>query len=389
MGTAARAWWGRPDTMIAAGLLALGLVEALLLVQGAPSWPQAALTLAWTVPLVWRRRWPVAVLALVIVMGPTLGLVNDEGGVMSFVVAAILAAYTVGRELDAPATWWGPALTVGFGWVVFAATGGLLSDFVFVALLYGGAWAVGHALRRREREVGELSRETEELRRTHADLQRRAIERERVRIARELHDIVSHSISVITIQAQAVRHRLGPSNRDEIETLLGIETTARQAMVEMRRLLGVLRAQGDPVALAPQPGLQQLPDLVADARDSGVEVSLAVQGDAVALAPGVGLTSYRVIQEALTNVRTHSASVTAEVMLRYRPDGLEIRVDDSGPSRPIAPGGGALTPGGRGLVGMRERVTLYSGRMSAGARPQGGFRVQVWLPLSRTEAVGR
>jgi len=375
---------GRPDVTIAALLLALGLVEALGLAEAAPVWPQALLTFVWTVPLVWRRRWPVAVLALVIVMGPTLSLVNQQGGVMSFVLAAILAAYTVGRELDAPATWWGPALTVGFSWVVFGATGGELSDFVFVALLYGGAWAVGYANRSRDERVGELTRETEELRRVHAERELRAVEEERARIARELHDIVSHGISVITIQAQALRRQLGPSQSNDADALRGIEMTARQAMAEMRRLLGVLRVPGDGVALAPQPGLDQLPELIAEARAAGIEVTLSVEGAPMLLPPGVGLTSYRVVQEALTNIRKHTDLATAEVVLRYHPDLLEIWVEDNGGTRAV-PAGAALSPSGHGLAGMRERVTLYGGRLNAGSRPEGGFRVHASLPLSPTE----
>ena len=377
---------GSPDVTIAAALLALGLVEALGLADAAPVWPQALLTFGWTVPLLWRRRWPLVVLAVVIVMGPTLSLVNDQGGVMSFVLAAILAAYTVGRELEAPATWWGPGLTVGFGWVVFGATDGELSDFVFVALLYGGAWAVGYAIRRRDQQLGELTRETEDLRRLHAERELRAVEEERARIARELHDIVSHSISVITIQAQAVRRRLGPSQSNEIDTLRGIEMAARQAMAEMRRLLGVLRAPGDRGALAPQPGLDQLTELIAEARTAGIEVTLSVEGEPMLLPPGVGLTSYRVVQEALTNVRKHTDALAAAVVLRYHPDSLEILVDDSGEGRAGAPVG-SLSPSGHGLAGMRERVTLYGGSLSAGSRPEGGFRVHVSLPLSLTEVV--
>lgn len=238
MPLAADAWIDRRDGLLVAGLFAMGALEALVLAEQAPSWGQLLLTLAWTMPLLWRRRRPVPVLALVIVMGPTLELVNDEGGVMSFVLSAIVAAYSVGRLLDPPATWWGPALTVGFGWVVFTATRGALSDFVFVALLYGGAWAVGQAIRRRDVQVGELLREQDELRRTHEQRELVAVERERARIARELHDIVSHGISVITIQAQALRHRVEPTDPDAGEVLRGIETTARQAMGDMRRLLG-------------------------------------------------------------------------------------------------------------------------------------------------------
>ena len=371
----------RHDILVPAGLFAMGMVEALVLAEQAPLWWQVPLTVLWTVPLIWRRRWPVAVLALVIVMGPTLGLVNDEGGVVSFVLSAILAAYSVGRLLDAPATWWGPALTVGFGWVVFAATRGALSDFVFVALLYGGAWAVGSAIRRRDVQVSELTRESDELRRTHAQRELLAVERERARIARELHDIVSHSISVITIQSQALRHRLEPTNAEAAETLRGIETTARQAMGDMRRLLGILRSDGEPPSLAPQPGLAQLPALAAETSAAGVEVDVVVEGTATALPPGIDLAAYRVVQEALTNVRQHSSARRTAVVLRYQPDALDITVTDDGQPR-ARPVGEPVSGGGHGLAGMRERVALYGGIVNAGPGAHGGFRVQVRLPRS-------
>lgn len=373
----------RQDILLVAGLLAMGLIETLVSAEQAPLWWQVPLTILWTVPLLWRRRWPVPVLALVIVMGPTLGLVNAQGGVMSFVLSAILAAYSVGRLLDAPATWWGPALTVGFGWVVFAAMRGALSDFVFVALLYGGAWAVGYAIRRGDVQVGELTRETDELRRTHAQRELLAVEEERARIARELHDIVSHGISVITIQAQALRHRLEPTDADAdaAEAIRSIEMTARQAMGDMRRLLGVLRSHGEPPSLAPQPGLAQLPALAAETRASGVALEVVVEGAATALPPGIDLAAYRVVQEALTNVRKHSSAAQAAVVLRYQPDALDITVTDAGPpeARPLD---GPVNGGGHGLAGMRERVALYGGMVSAGPCSQGGFRVQARLPLS-------
>ncbi|CAN5596539.1 sensor histidine kinase [soil metagenome] len=375
------------DGAMASALLTLGLVEAAFLTGPEPRWMQIALTFVWTVPLVWRRRWPVAVLALVIVMGPLLSLVNSQGGVTSFVLAAILAAYTVGRELDAPETWWGPVLTVGFGWVVFGATGGELSDFVFVAVLYGGAWAVGYVIRRRDLQVGQLTREADELRRNHAAREQHVIEQERARIARELHDIVSHSISVITIQSQVVRRQLDPTNSAEVEALRSIELTARQAMAEMRRLLGVLRAREDALVLTPQPGLSEMTFLITEARAAGIELTLVVEGNPVPVPPGIGLTAYRVVQEALTNVRKHTLATTAQVLLRYHPDTLEILVSDDGPERPAVFRDDGLSAGGYGLAGMRERVTLYSGRVSVGHHPEGGFRVHAYLPLSRREVV--
>lgn len=364
---------------MALGLLVLGEFEALLLPSDAPSWAQATLTFVWTVPLIWRCRWPVPVLAIVIFVGPTIQMVNEHGGINSYALSAILAAYTVGRELDPPLSWWGPALTVGYNWIAVVVLRGLLSDLVFTALLYGGAWAVGHAIRRRDLQVDEFAQETEELRRSHAERERRAVAEERVRIARELHDIVSHSISVITIQTQAVRRRLGPQNAPEIDDLRAIETTARQAMAEMRRLLGVLRTDGDPVALAPQPGLDQLERLVAETRSVGVPVDLEVLGDPVPLTPGVDLAAYRVVQEALTNVRKHAAGAHTAVLVRYTPGFLQVEVGNDR-AAPVD-----MRSGGRGLAGMRERITLYGGTLDVGLS-DGRFRVKAKLPLQSTEA---
>lgn len=372
---------GRLDLVVAASLFALGAFEALFLAPDPPSLSQLALTPIWTLPLIWRRRWAVPVLALVVLIGPALDLVNSQGGIMSFVIAAIIAAYTVGRELDSPSTWWGPALTVGFGWLAYAVTEGVLSDYVFTAVLYGGAWAVGYAIRRRDLQVGELTAQTLEMGRSHEEQKRRAVEQERGRIARELHDIVSHSISVIAIQAQVARRRLAASGGEEVEALLRIETTARQAMVEMRHLLGVLRSGDEPLALAPQPSLEQLDDLVAEAIADGVEVHHATDGDRVDLPAGLGLTAYRTIQEALTNVRKHTEASAARVELSYLPDRLEIRVQDAGPMRH----NGVPGSSGLGLAGMEERVKLYGGTLDAGPRQEGGFEVKVILPLSPSD----
>ena len=364
------------DRAAAAALLVLGLVEAALAPTAtARPGPQALLTLVWTVPLVWRRRWPVPVLALVVAAGPTLELVNEEGGVISYVLAAILAAFTVGRHLDRPATWWGPILCVGVNWVVYAAIGGTLSDYVFTALLYGSAWAVGSSLRQRAQRISELSQESSELRLRQAERERQVLASERARIARELHDIVSHSISVITIQTQAVRRRLRQDQAGEVADLRMIEETARQAMAEMRRLLGVLRADGEPASLSPQPGLDQLPRLVAETRAAGVAVEVRTEGEPVPLSPGVDLAAYRIVQEALTNCRKHAGLAPAAVVLRYGADTLEVCVEDQGGCAPPAAG-----QNGHGLVGMRERVALYGGTLEVGPRPDGGFAVRARLP---------
>jgi signal transduction histidine kinase len=365
------------DAVAAGGLLVLGLLEAALRPPPLSRVGLAGLAVLWSVPLAWRRRFPIPVLAIVVVVGPMILTATKQGGVISYVLAMILASFTVGRHLDPPATWWGPALSVGFNWAGTALIGGILSDYFFFALLYGGPWAVGFVLRQRERRITELAGETTQLRERQAEQEQRAIANERARIARELHDIISHSISVITIQTQAIRRRLGPDHAAEADDLQAVEATARQAMAEMRRLLGVLRADHDPIALTPQPGLDQLPRLIADTQAAGVAVQLRIEGDPVPLPPGVDLTAYRILQEALTNVRKHAPGAQAAVLVRYTGTSLQLRVDNDGPASPDTDTNGV----GQGLVGMRERVALYGGMLEVGHRPD-GFTVAASLPLT-------
>ena len=374
----------------------MGVVEAVLTpASGTVLWQQLLLTAVYCGVLVLRRDWPVPVLAVVVVIGPLIVEVNPAGGVISYVFAAMVAAYTVGRWVDGLATWWGLGLTVGLNWMLFAVTAGELSDYVFVAILYGGAWLVGALLRRRESRITSLVREAQDLREHLVEESARAAAQERVRIARELHDIVSHSISVISIQTQAVRRRLGPGNQREIDDLRTVESAAREAMAEMRRLLGVLRADSPEAAeLSPQPGLAQLDRLVRDTGAAGTEVELRIEGDATGLPAGVDLAVYRIVQEALTNVRRHSGAASARVTVRIAADDVEIQVDDDGPSpkdggagddRPPTAASGDTHTAGHGLAGMRERVALYGGQLDAGRRDDGGYRVHVRLPLRRAE----
>ena len=368
----------RPDVAIALVLLVMGEFEAFLLAPGAPSFGQAALTLLWSIPLAWRRRWPVPVLAIVIAIGPTIPLINEQGGINSYALSAMLAAYTVGRELDPPMSWWGPGLTVGYNWVLLALLGGSLSDFVFLALLYGGAWAVGQTIRHRDLKAEAFAIEADELRRNQAQREREAVAGERGRIARELHDIVSHSISVITIQTQAVRKRLGPENSAEIDDLRVIENTAREAMAEMRTLLGALRADDETTPLSPQPGLGQLERLVNETRAVGVPVDVQVVGDPKPLPPGVDVAAYRIVQEALTNVRKHAPGARTAVVVRYSQDCVQLQIENEGR------GSEETATGGRGVIGMRERLALYGGSLEIGHR-EGSFLVKAILPFRRIE----
>jgi signal transduction histidine kinase len=216
-----------------------------------------------------------------------------------------------------------------------------------------------------------------------------AVAAERLRIARELHDVVAHSMSVIAVQSGVGNHVIDSQPAEAKRALAAIETTSRAALVEMRRLLGVLRPDGDdPSALTPTPGLADLPDLVGQVSGAGVHVKLAVLGDRRPLAPGVDLSAYRIVQEALTNVIKHGGAA-ADVTLAYGPREVSVEVVNSAGGRPGGPAGRPAWPGalvdGHGLVGMRERVAVFGGEFAAGRLPGGGFRVAARLPASQEE----
>ena len=201
-------------------------------------------------------------------------------------------------------------------------------------------------------------------------------------IARELHDVIAHSLSVIVVQAAAERRVLGPGRDSTAETLESIEQAGRQAMTELRRLLGLLRKSDGELSLAPQPGLGELGDLVAEVREAGVEVDVRTDGDLAVLPRGLDLTAYRIVQECLTNVLKHAGAHRVEVSLRCLGRCLDIDVTDDGTSAR------APSPGGFGLVGMRERVSVYGGTVQAGHRDGGGFQVHARLPVEAGDQAG-
>jgi signal transduction histidine kinase len=225
------------------------------------------------------------------------------------------------------------------------------------------------------RALGVLEFESDVLERGRDERIAAALAAERGRIARELHDIVGHSISVMGVQAGAVRVRLGDDQDRERDALLAVERTGRQAVGEMRRLIGLLRTGPDEIS-SPSPSLRRVEQLVAEMRDAGLSVDLQVTGSLDALPPGVDLAGYRIVQEALTNALKHAGDARATVRVVYGPDSLELEIADDGA------GASAPAPsGGHGLVGMRERVALYGGRFEASRRAAGGFAVRVALPL--------
>lgn len=221
--------------------------------------------------------------------------------------------------------------------------------------------------------VGERDRRLALTARERDLLTREAVVRERERIARELHDVIAHHVSMIVLQAGAER-RVVASGSQTHGVLAGIERTGRSALAEMRRLVGMLRQDGDDGRL-PQPSAADIPVLVTQMREAGLLVDLTVTGEPSDVPVGVGLSAYRIVQEALTNAVRHAGPARAQVHVHYGPDSIEVQVLDDGSGDPAAPDGG-----GHGLLGMRERVALYGGTFAAGARPEGGFAVRALLP---------
>jgi signal transduction histidine kinase len=247
---------------------------------------------------------------------------------------------------------------------------------VAVYAVFAAAWALGDNLRTRRAYLAELEARADRLEREQQETARRAVAEEQARIARELHDVISHNVSVMVVQAAAGGDVFATRPDRAREALGSIESTGREALVELRRLLGVVRpAVGDDGAgLEPQPGLARLPELVEQVTAAGLRVELTVGGEPRGLPAGVDLSAYRIVQEALTNTLKHARASNAQVTIAYGDASLELEVLDDGSSAGIA-------GSGRGIIGMRERAALLGGELTAGPRPSGGFGVRATMPL--------
>jgi signal transduction histidine kinase len=232
---------------------------------------------------------------------------------------------------------------------------------VVMILLRGIVATREHRLQIAERERDVLARE--------------AVVAERARIAREMHDVIAHHVSMMVIQAGAERRMLDSEHAATAEVLRTIERIGRDALTEMRRLVGMLR-DADADALAPQPGIAEVPILVEQIRSSGLQVDLGIAGEPIELPPGIGLSAYRIVQEGLTNALEHASGSRAIVRITYGRDQLELEINDSGGTAKTS-----VTNGGHGLVGIHERVALYGGTIDVGQRTGGGFGIRVLLPV--------
>jgi signal transduction histidine kinase len=342
-----------------------------------PLWVQSLLYAVTALLLVFRRVRPLACLSAMVVVSVVefVAVGSPEGVGVS--VALLIATYTVGNRLEWRRSWIALVLSVVV-WVAWAAfdpmNGSLAEGLSSLVWLTPSiiAWLLGALVR-----VTRLNAEQRRINREQRAFQ--AVAEERNRIARELHDVIGHSVSVMTVQASAVRRRLTPDQAVERQALETVETVGREALAEMRRMVGVLRQSGDGTELEPTPGLDQVDQLVERFRAGGLSVALSVTGVPRDLAPGLDLTAYRLVQEGLTNTLRHAQDPRcAEVMINYGTDRIELAVRDDG----RYPDGSAPTAeAGNGLLGMRERVAVYGGSLVAQARPERGFELIATLPL--------
>jgi len=332
-----------------------------------------------TGPLLARRRFPFGA-PLGVGAGVVIASFADNS-LVPFDVIAFLAGASAVFLLAQLRDWRqavaGLAMAVGVEAIVVRNDPrGQLGQFIFVSLIFAVVWVVGFTLGRKFAEADEAKERAARAEREREARARAAVAEERARIARELHDVVGHSVSVMTVQASGVRRLLRPEQEREREALLIVERTGREALAEMRRMVGVLRRPEEAPALAPQPSLEHVDRLIEQACEAGLPVELRVEGEATELPAGVDLTAYRLVQEGLTNALKHARATRAEVIVNYLDGQIEVTVSDDGAG--LGNGDG----GGHGLVGMRERVSVYGGELDAGPQPGGGFRLRARLPLA-------
>ena len=325
-----------------------------------------------------RRRFPFAAPASVWLMGAAFSFI--DGRVATFngatLAAGLAAALLLGNLPDSVEARLG--LVIGLGGaavVVENKPGHLAEEFIFVPVLVAIAWLAGFALHERSEQTEAAEDRALQAEQEREAMARIAVAEERARIARELHDIVAHSLSVMVLQAGAVRHRLAGNLAENKRALEDVEEAGRQALAEMRRLLGAMRRDDDEHDLTPQPSLASVDGLVEQISGAGLPVHLHVEGEPAALPTGIELSAYRIIQEGLTNALKHGRASQADVTLRYSRDALEVEVRDDGEGRATTDGAGY------GLLGIQERVKIYGGTMTAETVPGRGFALKTRLPL--------
>jgi signal transduction histidine kinase len=332
-------------------------------------------------PLLARRRSPFLAPTWLWLLAVALSFLDGRLVVewASVYAAGMVSAFLLGSLPDERQGRIGLAILAGSGAIIGLndpATS--LSEVVVVPTTFALAWLGGFAQRERAAQALRAEERAAVAERDREAAARIAVAEERARIARELHDIVAHAVSVMVLQVGAVRHRLPDDLGEEVEALRGVEDTGRSALGDMRRLLGVMRRGAEAPELAPQPGLDRLDVLLQEVRRAGLPVELHIDGEPFGLPAAIDLSAYRIVQEGLTNALKHAQANRASVDIRYAADELRIEVTDDGHGATDRADDGL----GHGLVGVRERVKLYGGEMTAAAANGGGFRLTTSLPLN-------
>ena len=378
--------WVVPTVILLIGVVNVSQQSDSAAYPGPPARHLAFLTVA-VAGLGLRRRAPLLAPCLtiaVVTWWTTLWPAGTQGPFEGFLLM-VGAAYCLGSLHERR------KLAIGAGilaaWFVIGLfvdlVGGRAGDVAPIAVWLAIGFGVGYLISRRTEQARQAWEATRVLAAEQQRQTARAVEDERARIARELHDVVAHGLSVIVVQAGAERRSLhGPDvDEESLDAALGsIESVGREALVDLRRLLGLLRRTDDPVALSPQPGLAQLDDLLSSVREAGLQVDVDISGDPSPLPPGLDLTVYRIVQEALTNVLKHANAHCVRVRVAFQRTHLDLEVSDDGSSGPRT---GIATAGpGHGLIGMRERVNVFGGTISAGVAAGGGWTVHARLPVT-------
>jgi len=375
-----RVWWVE-STAVLLGLA--GVVEGLAStpvdgVSRGPGWLLPFEVALMALPLLFVKKFPFAAPVATVLIGIGIAVATTGKAVTGAFVAILLlnlTAWLFGR-LDRRSAVVGLLLIYAAVIVVDTQADELTAaDVGFPWFLFTLFWGASAFVTSREGHAREAEQRAQQMALEQEAASLQAVAEERQRIARELHDVIAHSVSVMTVQAGAVRRLLLPEQERERQALEIVESTGREALTEMRRLVGLLREHGTMPEFAPQPSLRTLDILIGTVREAGLEVELDIQGEARELPPGVDLSAYRLVQEALTNTLKYAGPAQAWVTLRWREDELELEVANNGHSEAASNGSG------HGLAGMRERVALCGGTLETGPRDGGGFVVRCHLPV--------
>jgi signal transduction histidine kinase len=364
------------DVVLATAVTVMGAVEVGVGQLKGPVWATVPSVLLFGAPLLWRRRFPWT--ALLVAYGTIFGLYVagvDQYNFLASVASALVIVFTFAGAVELGQAVAG--LVLASALLTVSALQGI-SGIIWGVGLVVGAWAAGRAIRARRLLIEELDRTTTALRESREAHARDAVAAERTRIARELHDVIAHSVGVMVVQAGAAEQMIPLSPQRATTAVQSVQDCGRQALTDLRRLLGVLRPDGEDAGdLAPQPGLDALPELLERLGGAGLDVRLTRSGPVRPLAPGVDLAAYRIVQEGLTNVLKHAGAHSASLDLRYDQDGVDIEIRNGADEATLRR---RVDGAGHGLIGMRERALMCGGSFAAGPEEGGGFAVRVRLP---------